>query len=99
MLPYPRGWGTPALNSRTPESEANIAAALTGSRFAAIDIPADINAIEKADFSLARKWREETRRVFSQALSEGFVVVDYSRENELSGHYILEKAQLDQLGS
>jgi len=82
-----------------PEPDANIADALTRSRFAEIEIPADINAVESADFNLARKWREETRRVFSQALSEGFVVVDYSRENELSGHYILEKAQLDQLGS
>ena len=84
-------------NSGNPEPDANIAAALTGSRFAAIDIPADINAIEKADFSLARKWREETRRVFSHALSEGYGVVDYSVENELSGYYILEKAQLDEL--
>ena len=82
-----------------PEPEANIAGALTGSRFVAIEIPADINAIESADFNLARKWREETRRVFSQALSEGYGVVDYSVENELSGYYILEKAQLDQLGS
>jgi len=82
-----------------PEPEANIAAALTGSPFVAIEIPADINAVEKADFNLARKWREETRRVFSQVLSEGYVVVDYSVENELTGFYILEKAQLDQLGS
>ena len=82
-----------------PEPEANIVAALTGSRFAAIEIPADINAVERADFNLARKWREETRRVFSQALSEGYGVVDYSVENELTGYYILEKAPLDQLGS
>jgi len=82
-----------------PASEANIVAALARSRFATIEIPADINAIESADFNLARKWREETRRIFSQALSEGYTVVDYSLENELTGYYILEKAQLDQLGS
>ncbi|MEO8573188.1 MAG: GNAT family N-acetyltransferase [Pyrinomonadaceae bacterium] len=82
-----------------PEPAANIAAALNRSRFAEIEIPADINGVESADFNLARKWREETRSVFSQALSEGYVVVDYALENELSGIYILEKAQLDRLES
>jgi predicted GNAT superfamily acetyltransferase len=85
--------------SGEPQPEPNIIAALTGSMFAEIEIPADINAIEQEDFSLARKWREETRRVFSQALSQGYAVMDYSLENELTGHYILEKAQLDQLSS
>ena len=85
--------------SGLPEPAANIADALAESGFVAIEIPADINAVESADFNLARKWREETRRVFSQALSEGFVVVDYSVENELNGFYVLEKAQLDQFGS
>lgn len=82
-----------------PEPEASIVDALVRSSFATIEIPADINAVERSDFNLAQKWREETRRVFSQALSKGYVVVDYSLENELSGYYILEKAQLDQLGS
>jgi predicted GNAT superfamily acetyltransferase len=81
-----------------PEPEANIVTVLTGSRFATIEIPADINAIEKEDLNLARKWREETRRVFSQALAEGYVAVDYSLENERSGTYILEKAHVDKLG-
>jgi predicted GNAT superfamily acetyltransferase len=85
--------------SGRPEPVADVAAALSRSRFVAIDIPADINAVEKGDFNLARKWRDETRLVFSEALSQGYVVVDYSLENELSGYYILEKAPLDQLGS
>ncbi len=85
--------------SGDPEPEADSAAVLTSSRFVAIEIPADINAVERADFSLARKWREETRRVVSQALSGGYAVVDYSLENERSGFYILEKAPLEQLGS
>lgn len=86
-------------NSGMPEPEAYIADALARSSFAQIAIPANINAIEKADFNLARKWREETRAVFSQALSAGYVVVDYSLENELIGYYLLEKTQLDRLGS
>ena len=82
-----------------PEPEANVADTLTRSRFAEIEIPVDINAIESTDFNLARKWREETRRIFSQALSEGFVVVDYSLESEVSGYYILEKGRLDQVST
>jgi predicted GNAT superfamily acetyltransferase len=81
-----------------PRPDADITPMLPGSRYAAIEIPADINAIEKTDFSLARKWREETRSVFLEAISAGYSVVDYSLENERSGSYILEKAQLDQLG-
>jgi predicted GNAT superfamily acetyltransferase len=85
--------------SGQPEAEASIVTALTHSRFATIEIPADINSVERADFNLARKWREQTRRAFSQAIAEGYKVVDYSLENELSGYYILDKAPLEQLGS
>lgn len=84
--------------SGAPERPANIGD-VAPADFVAIEIPADINSIERDDFEMARKWREETRRVFSQALSEGYVVVDYSLENERSGSYILKKARLDQLGS
>lgn len=84
--------------SGRPEREVDFVDA-SGSRFLAIEIPADINSVEKADIDRARKWREETRRVFSQALSQGYTVVDYLLENELTGSYILEKARLDQLGA
>ena len=86
-------------NSGLPELDPSIADALTSSRFVEIGIPADINAIESSDFDLARRWREETRRVFSQALSNGYIVVDYSLDNELSGYYVLEKTALDMVGS
>lgn len=85
-------------NSGRPEREATIDDAFAAN-FVAIEIPADINSIEREDFDLARKWREETRRVFSETLSEGFVVVDYFLENERTGFYLLEKAQLDEAAS
>ncbi|HEX6125691.1 MAG TPA: hypothetical protein VFZ23_10015 [Pyrinomonadaceae bacterium] len=85
-------------HSGAPERTANIGD-VAAADFVAIEIPADINSIEHADFNMARKWREETRRVFTQLLSNGYVVVDYSLENERSGSYILKKARLDQLGS
>lgn len=74
-----------------PEREANIVDA-SPEKFVAIEIPADINSIERADFDTARKWREETRRAFLQALSEGFVAVDYFLENERTGFYLLQKS-------
>ncbi len=59
--------------------------------FALVEIPADINSIEQTDFNMARKWRAETRRVFSEALAAGFIVTDYYRKNEKTGTYLLEK--------
>lgn len=63
-----------------------------------IEIPSDINSIEADDFDLARRWREETRRAFSQAFSQGYVAVDYFLENGQTGSYLLERIPLDQLG-
>lgn len=82
-------------SSGGPElEEANIGGA-SEADLVAIEIPADINAIERADFDTARTWREATRRVFSEALSVGFVVIDYFLENERSGVYLLERRPLD----
>ena len=59
-----------------------------------IEIPAYINAIESADFEKAQRWREETRKAFSKALSEGFMVTEYFRENERTGKYLLERKRM-----
>ena len=84
-------------DSGYPERLADIDGA-AAPRFATIEIPADINSIEREDFDLARKWREETRDTFSQAFSQGYVAVDYSLKNERTGSYLLKRARLDQLG-
>ena len=60
-----------------------------------IDIPSDINSIEKANLDGAQRWREETRHAFSKALAEGFVVTDYFLKNEQTGSYLLEKKPLE----
>jgi len=77
-----------------PEPEASIGET-SATNFVTIEIPADINSVERADFDMARKWREETRRIFSETVSEGFVVVDYFLEKERSGIYLLERMRLD----
>jgi predicted GNAT superfamily acetyltransferase len=86
-------------NSRngTPLSEVNIRDA-KDSYLATIEIPVDIVSIEHEDFELARKWREETRRAFTDALSEGFLVVDYFFESTHSGRYLLQRTGLDVVG-
>jgi predicted GNAT superfamily acetyltransferase len=84
-------------DSGRPEADASIKET-SAMNFVAIEIPADINSIERADFDLARNWREQTRRVFSEAFSEGFVIVGYFLENERTGSYLLERTRLDAVG-
>jgi predicted GNAT superfamily acetyltransferase len=53
-----------------------------------VEIPGDINAVQRESPETARDWRVRTRRAFRDALAEGYVIVDfYRRENE--GIYIL----------
>jgi predicted GNAT superfamily acetyltransferase len=53
-----------------------------------VEIPGDINAVQRESPETARDWRVRTRRAFTDALAEGYVIVDfYRRENE--GIYIL----------
>jgi predicted GNAT superfamily acetyltransferase len=63
---------------------------------ALIEIPADINLVQRQDPSRAVEWREATRAVFEQALAAGFVVVDFVRTNEGGeqvGAYLLRRSQ------
>ncbi len=82
-------------NSNEPERAADIGE-ISIADFISIEIPADINSVERADFKTAQKWREETRRAFSTALASGFVVVDYFRKDERTGFYLLEEKTLDE---
>lgn len=63
---------------------------------AAVEIPSDINSVERTDIGTARQWRGETRRVFTEALSKGFVIVDYFLKDERSGTYLLKRSSLDE---
>lgn len=59
-----------------------------------IEIPADINSLQQQEPRTALKWREETRRAFMEALNAGYVVVGFSRENEI-GKYLLRRGDLE----
>lgn len=53
-----------------------------------IEIPGDINSLQQQEPRTAWKWREETRRVFTEAIKAGYVVVGFTRENNI-GRYLL----------
>lgn len=59
-----------------------------------IEIPGDINTVQQQNPELARGWRERTRRAFTEAIDDGYTVVDFYREtrgDEKVGIYILGK--------
>ncbi len=68
--------GSPKLSDRTSTD------------LASIEIPSNIGEIERQSHQLASDWREVTRTAFTEAISDGFIVVDFAR-NELAGKYLL----------
>lgn len=57
-----------------------------------VEIPADINTIEKQNAALANDWRLATRNAFSDAIANGYIVEDFvrhNREGRQVGSYIL----------
>jgi predicted GNAT superfamily acetyltransferase len=62
-----------------------------------IEIPGDILAVEAADMSLAREWREATRWAFRESLKAGFFVSEFCRSmrgQQGPGAYLLQKGSL-----
>jgi predicted GNAT superfamily acetyltransferase len=53
-----------------------------------VEIPGDINAIQRESPEAAREWRERTRREFTEAIDAGYVVVDFHRRENV-GTYVL----------
>ncbi len=56
-----------------------------------IEIPGDINSLAQQQPQTAMKWREETRRAFMNAIKAGYVVVGFTRENDV-GKYLLQRS-------
>lgn len=62
---------------------------------AVIEIPADINELERQNRKVAVEWREATRWAFTEAINDGFVVVGFyrsERNGRKSGIYSLRRA-------
>jgi predicted GNAT superfamily acetyltransferase len=55
-----------------------------------IEIPSDINTMQRENPELALEWRDRTRREFTEAIAAGYMVRDFYREGK-TGIYILGK--------
>ena len=55
-----------------------------------IEIPTDIQAVKRADKTLASAWRDYTRDLFTRAFTQGYTATDFSFE-EGRGYYVLER--------
>lgn len=82
------------FNGNGRPAQADLRVALSRQRIA-IEIPGDIERIEREDKDLAREWRSATRHVFTEALQAGFVVKEFCRfvrGQQGPGAYLLERA-------
>ena len=64
---------------------------------ALIEIPVDINALERQSGTLAVEWRESTRWAFTEAIAAGYLVTDFyrrSRGQQRFGTYLLNRGNL-----
>ena len=64
---------------------------------ALIEIPADINALERLSGGLAIEWRESTRWAFTEAIAAGYLVTDFyrqSRDEQRLGTYLLSRGNI-----
>ena len=74
-------------------AEGDVAKALARQRIA-IEIPGDIDSIEREDLGRAREWRLASRSAFSEALKAGFIVKEFCRSirgQQGPGAYLLER--------
>ena len=75
-------------------AEGDLARALARQRIA-IEIPGDMDPIEREDPGRARQWRLATRRAFTEALNAGFIVKEFCRSirgQQGPGAYLLERS-------
>lgn len=78
------------------QPHANALGAGLARETALIEIPADINILQESSVVLASQWREATRWAFTEALSAGYIVVDFYRQqrgNQRLGIYLLSRKE------
>jgi predicted GNAT superfamily acetyltransferase len=82
------------FNGNGRPAEGDLSQALARLRIV-IEIPGDIDTIERDDRELAREWRLATRRAFTEALNAGFIVKEFCRSvrgQQGPGAYLLERS-------
>ncbi len=81
------------FNGDGSPAESDLAKALARQRVA-IEIPGDMDSIERNDPDRARQWRLATRKAFPEAIQAGFIVKEFCRSirgQQGPGAYLLEK--------
>ena len=66
-----------------------------------IEIPSDINSVQRENSEQATRWREVTRRGFTEAFAAGFHVADFfrqSRSGQSVGVYVLSQGPIPEDG-
>lgn len=74
------------------EPRRNSAAGVSRDETLLIEIPADINTLQRESPQLAARWREATRRAFTEAMAAGYLVEEFyrsSRKDRPAGIYLL----------
>jgi predicted GNAT superfamily acetyltransferase len=65
---------------------------LSGQKYLSIEIPSDINSLQRESPELAVRWREATRLAFGEAISSGYLIEDFygsSSNDQAVGVYLL----------
>lgn len=65
---------------------------VTDEKYTSIEIPADINTLQRESPELGVRWREATRWAFREAIASGYLIKDFwgaSRNNQAVGVYLL----------
>jgi len=67
-----------------------------------VEVPENIDGIQKSDLPLAKEWRVATRRALKEAVGAGFLVTEFCRRTrggEGPGAYLLRRTNLDEFVS
>ncbi len=83
------------FNGDGKPAEGNLESSLSKQRVS-IEIPGDMDRIEKKDKALARQWRLSTRQAFTAAMRAGFVVKEFCRSvrgQQGPGAYLLVRSE------
>jgi len=72
--------------------QRNDSAEVLGQEKLIVEIPADINTLQREKPELAARWREATRWAFTEAIASGYLIDDFygaSRNDQAVGVYVL----------
>lgn len=92
---YPENPPLIQFSADGPPGQLDLRKGLSGEQ-ALIEIPSDINTLQREHPEQAVQWREATRRAFSEALGSGFLVEDFfrrARGAQSVGVYVLRRGR------